>query len=1385
MSIASERENISRGGLFMSDFLTESIETMPEWNADNARFDGFVDNLQDIVDEFPVGAAPSESQTEDDLIWPVLHSLGWNEHLRQQNISSVGREGVPDGLLFENAAAKVRANKLSDEWKRYRDGLVVVESKRWALPLDRSMSSAGGITAPSSQMLRYLRRIDIITGGGLLWGILTNGAKWRLYFQGARSVSEHFFELDLARLLGLPGHDDGLFKLDDQDRAHWLKVFWLIFRCDGFVGDPKNTFHQRAFNEGRNYEARVADDLSGKVFDKVFPALASAIVKEMPKADMQEVRDGALILLYRILFILYAEDRNLLPVNDRRYDGYGLRNKVRRDIGNRKDNNEVFSGRASNYWKLIDELFKSIDKGDRSIGLPPYNGGLFDRSSQTILEDISIPDDVMADVIDALSFESKGDERKYINYRNLSVRQLGSIYERLLEYEVVAGSAGIDIKLNVFARKGSGSYYTPDDLVQLILEETIDPLIERCWENFAAKVEQLKMGRISNSEAISQLKPLDPASAILDLRICDPAMGSGHFLVSLVDFMADRVIAAMAEAVAAVGGGAKEESYQSPLAQRIEEIRSTIKAKADVHKWTVDDELLDDRHIIRRMVLKRCVYGVDKNPMAVELAKVSLWLHTFTVGAPLSFLDHHLRCGDSLFGSWVYEGIDKVKSYGTPLLLDSSTRKSLNEAPARMKKVEDQTDADIEEARSSERLFAEVKEITAPLDALLKLVYAFDWLEASDFNQREAIGMFLEGKYGDPFEISMNCSEMKPVENYDDSANKKVRGKFRNVVDVINEAKSFVEDERFLNWQVSFPGIWSDWEQENLSGGFDAVIGNPPWDKMKLQQVEWFGERRPEIANATPASKRKEMVKALIASGHPLAKEFEIASMRASTGMKIARECGDYPLLSSGDVDISWLFMERALTIIKDEGLVGLLIPTTIATGKTTSKFFNVVSTNGRLKTLYDFENGRQSFTDKKPFFENVHRSLKFCAFIVSRPKSIRSTTCAFYLHDVSELQNPDRVFRLNSDDFARINPNTGGVTQFRWRRDVNLVSQIYKNAMPLVDRLSGTEMKAWPVKYMTMFHMTNDSHLFRSVDQLRRKEKAHSVGGSIYDSASGIWFPLYEGKMIHQFDHRYASINSHGGRSATNEETTPKQRADPNFAPHPRYWVNEQEIKLKLAKGIDWVVAFREIASSTNRRTAIAAIVPKAGFGNKAPLLLPDQISPTEYRADLIVGNFNTIAFDFVARLKVPSGTLNLFIVEQFPMVPPELFETRKFGRKSAGQIVREIVLELTYTSSDLAPFARDMGYLDKTGNVKPPFVWRDESDPNRHLKLRAKLDALFFHLYGITDRSDIEYIYSTFPIVEREEREAHNDKFMSCLYCLEYMNALQADKPDADICI
>jgi hypothetical protein len=1363
------------GSLFTHDFLTDSIRKLEDWvGVSDAELAQLHDKLARIFATFPTSKSPNEAQTEDDLIWKVLQVTGWTSFLRQQNLAPKGREDVPDGILFKNDAAKAQANKTAEEWRRYEFGLAMVESKRWNRPLDRRSGQRGEETAPSTQMLRYLRRVEDLTTGKLRWGILTNGARWRLYYQGARSVAENFFEVDLAKILRVEGHEGGLFALNDDERDHALRVFFLIFRQRAFTGtasDPR-TFHQRALAEGRFYEERVATDLSNLVFNQVFPELVRAIAAAAPDAPLPNVRQAALILLYRLLFILYAEDRDLLPVNDRRYGDYGLRDKVRGDVGDRKTKNDVFSGTAARYWAVIDDLCRAIDKGDGSIGLPPYNGGLFDRDRTPLLAKIRVPDDVMANVIDALSFERGEHGRRYINYRDLSVQQLGSIYERLLEHEVIRDAGDIAIRPNIFARKNSGSYYTPDDLVSLIIRETIGPLVDDRIAAFRARIDEQDGSDKPLATKLGALKRVDPAERLLELKICDPAMGSGHFLVALVDYLADQVITAMAEAEAAVTWG----HYISPLASRIEAIRNTILSNAEQRGWIVDEDQLDDRHIIRRMILKRCIYGVDKNLMAVELAKVALWLHTFTVGAPLSFLDHHLRCGDSLFGLWINRAIDTAakiengkKQQTQTLFLHESTTRALRAASS-MQIIEGLTDAEIAEAHRSADVFAEVKDMTAPLAALLSFFHALDWLELNNAANKPLLQAFLTGVFGDPASIALG--KIKPLDKVYTSDRTKADAEAFSKM--LADVREIVDEQGFLHWQATFPGVWSDWQNADLTGGFDAVIGNPPWDRIKLQKVEWFAARRPDVAKVERAAERKKMIEALQAANDPLAGLFAKAEHRAQAAARIARTCGDYPLLSGGDTNFNSLFVEQAARLCKADGVVGLLVPSGISTETASQKFFAKLIKNGNAKCVYDFFNKRAS---GELFFPDVYYRFKFSALVFS--PSLRSFgACRFatFVRDIAELADGAKTYTLGLADFATVNPNTNTAPVYKDPHDKVLSTKIYKSTPILVRHSPQGNQQAWPVKYATLYHMANDSNHFRTPQELEEREGAYPIGANLWKSAAGTWVPLYEGKMVQAFDHRASSIttvtkNVH--RPGQSEVTNLEEHQNPDFLPTPRYHVLAPD-------GLKPEIALKDVTSTTNSRSVIACIIPPHAAGHTLPLIQM-QLADPKARAlaqALLCANLNAIPLDFVARTKILSNHASWFIMEQLPVIEPAAYKTTSFGMKTAETVVRDAVLELTYTATDLAGFAADLGHVDSKGKVKPPFKW----DESRRQLLRAKLDAVYFHLYGVTKRQDVIYVFSTFPIVEEQETQAHG-RYLSRDLCLAWINALAAGDPDAEI--
>ncbi len=1340
------------GQLFTSYFLEEGILHTTAWQESLSQpsdLDSFRNQALTLLQKATNFHTINEASTEQELIRPLFELLGWVDFLPQQG--SDHNEDIPDHLLFGDTESKNRASTKPAPL-RYPDALAVAESKRFGLHLD-ARTDYGKANSPHAQILRYLATADINSDGRIRWGILTNGRIWRLYDRRALPRASGYYEVDL----------EAIVRLDD---SHSIRAFRLLFGRPAFSPQhgAQTSFLEEAIAEGRRYEEQVASDLTGVVFDKVYPALVRALA-DRSDAQLEDVRQAALVFLYRLLFLLYAEDRDLLPVNDDGYARYGMRKPIRGRIHKDMTDGRPFSESAASYHNHIATLCDLIDKGDNSIGLPPYNGGLFSAGAAPILQQVRLPDSKLGPIIYELSHTESNEGRRYVNYRDMTVQQLGSIYERLLEREPVRGEDGeITVRPNSYARKDSGSFYTPQPLVDLIVERTLGPLIDERRQRFERHAAQHKSSNNNKAARAAQLRPYDPAQAVLELKVLDPAMGSGHFLVTAVDYLSD----AIAELVESVPASVPwlDGHYVSPLVDRIETIRREILERAQAANWVVDEAQLSDQAVIRRMVLKRCIYGVDKNPLTVELAKVSLWLHSFTVGAPLSFLDHHLRCGDSLIGLRVNDATQELRRF-TGLFADSAVV-GAESAVEGMQEIEEMSDADVSEVQQSAELFRGVEQTTAELRGLMDFLCGLRWLtvgmKKKELTKYEyPLTMTLGRNAADAFRLLARgplalSAAQSEIEN----------GDWQEFTHIWNTARSIAAREDFLHWEVAFPGVWHRWQDDQPTGGFDAIIGNPPWDRIKLQEVEWFATRSPELALAPTAAARRRGIKALRDAGDTLAAQFDAAKLRADRLGQLVRASGHYPLLGGGDINLYSLFVERSMRLIKPDGIVGLLTPSGIYADKTAARFFKSVSTSGRVGGLFDFENRRLG-TNLPPFFPDVDSRFKFCAFIFGgEERRFDRTECAFFLHDTVAIQDGERCFPLAAADFARVNPNTGTAPVFRTRRDADITRRIYECHPVLVDRSGREEVRAWPVRYSSMFHMTNDSHLFRTAAQLDA-DGFYPVQGNRWKKGDALYLPLYQGRMIWHFDHRANSVlvNPESTHNPyLSEPVTEEQHADPSFLPQTQYWVPAEDVKTALEESSGWTLGFRDITNPTNERTMIAAVVPWAGFGNPIPILQGMEAP----MASCLVANLNSLGFDYVARQKAQGTHMNWYIVEQLPVIASADYD-RTFGDTTARDLVRDHVLRLTYTAHDMAPFAHDLGYDG------PPFIWNDEE--RRHL--RARLDALYFHLYGLS-KDDAAYKLDTFPIVRRHDGAAFGH-YRTKNMVLAYYNALAAGDTDVKV--
>ncbi len=751
--------------------------------------------------------------------------------------------------------------------------------------------------------------------------------------------------------------------------------------------------------------------------------------------------------------------------------------------------------------------------------------------------------------------------------------------------------------------------------------------------------------------------------------------------------------------------------------------------------------------------------------MAVELCKVALWMETLDPGKPLSFLERNIQCGNSLFGA-------------TPALLRAGIP---DEAFVPLTGDDKTVCSEARKQNKQERSgqLSLFRPDMQPWERLGNLAEALLELDApeetlNDVRRKEeryADMVRSAGYRHDQLLADAWCAAFVwPKDKATPYAltEETFRRLERNPYDLPKWMEATIAQLReryaFFHWHLAFPGIFTpkpsplaprpegegSEDVTGWEGGFDVTVGNPPWERIKLQEKEFFAQRAPEIAGARTAAERERAIKALPQTDPALYQAYQDA-LRDSEGQShFLRNSGHYPLSAVGDINTYQVFAGLARQLRSERGRVGLVLPTGIATDYFNKDFFGALVEGRELASLYDFENAA-------PLFPGVHREQKFCLFTLTGLEApVDAADFAFFLRQPDELRDPERRFTLTAADFRRINPNTQTCPIFRTRRDAELTRAIYARVPVLVNEATGAN--PWGVSFLRMFDMTNDSGLFRTREQLENED--FTLQGNRFARRDEVFLPLYEGKLTQIFNHRTATFDDVSAQEVEKgnpREFTPVEYSEAETFSMPRFWVNQKEIEDKVTEKqlpAFWLT-FHGIANPNNERTFVATIGPLSGLGNSLPGIFGEHLSANQ--ASLLLGNLCTIAFDYIARLKIASRNVNFFVVEQLPVLLPSIYPqpcpwlAAVGGQPSAVSYAAFIlprVLELTYTAWDLQPFAQECGYDG------PPFVWDEE----RRFLLRCELDAAYFHLYGIA-RDDVEYIMETFPIVKRKDEAAHGE--------------------------
>ncbi|ABK44518.1 putative type II DNA modification enzyme [Magnetococcus marinus MC-1] len=1140
-----------------------------------------------------------------------------------------------------------------------------------------------------------------------LWGMVANGEKLRLLRDNPSLTRPAYVEADLERMFA-----EQLF----ADFA----AFWLLFH-ESRTRPREGKVTACLLESWHNLAAEEGSRALGELRQGVTTALRQLGNGFLQKRDNQSLRDKIasgsldrkeyfqelLRLVYRLLFLFKAEERGLLHAPDadeaatRIYqEGYALARL--RDKARRKRH---YDGHTD-LWQGLRITFTGLAEGAAPLALPAL-GGLFDADQCPHLDAAEIDNAHLLEAIRAISFHAKGKALERINYRDMGTEELGSVYESLLELhpridvETAPWQFGFvgddeDEKSGKGSdRKLTGSYYTPPSLVNELIKSALEPVLERTIRD----------------------NPTDPVGALLKLKVCDPACGSGHFLLAAARHMG-----------------------------------------AEIARLTADSDTPGEQqrqHALREVV-RHCIYGVDKNPLSVELCKTALWIETLEPGRPLTFLDHRIKCGDSLVGA-------------TPAAIEAGIPDdAFKPVTGDDKKVCTALKKRNKEQRESKMGSLFRDDEIHPWERLGDLAAAMQNLDASPADSIEDIarqkkryaehvrsGGYLSGQFladawcaafmnkkDDPFGAAITEEPFRRIQKNPHDVPHALKEKIR----------SLAGQYGFFHWHLEFPEVFRPpakgeaVENETMGwrGGFDVLLGNPPWERIKLQEQEFFAARHPDIAKAKNASERQQRIRWL-ADGmlckhlfpeldhsqekclgeQRLHAEFNEAKRMAEAVSVFVhlngKEGGRFPLTGVGDVNTYALFAELFLNLQSTTGRAGVIVPTGIATDNSTKAYFEAVALGGRLASLIDFENSA-------PIFQGVHRSFKFA--LLTLGNDILETRFTFFATRAEHLLEKERQFTLTPEEIALINPNTKTCPVFRSRQDAELTKKIYRNVPVLIKESPNrkADENPWGIRFMRMLDMSNDSGLFRTAEQLTQMG-AEREGVKWLDGDGTVWVPLYEPKMFSFYDHRASSYASRGDERGYRvlPDTSDEDHLDPNFSVQPFYWVNLSEVDNRIpdAWQREWLLGFKDITSPTNERTVIPTVIPKGAVGNKMPLLISENedIPPKVYSG--LIANISSIPFDFIARQKVGGVTLNYFYVKQFPVLPPSIYNQMDI------EFIVPRVLELTYTAHDLKPFAEDLGYDG------PPFRW----DPDRRAILRAELDAYYARLYGLT-RDELRYI-------------------------------------------
>lgn len=1154
-------------------------------------------------------------------------------------------------------------------------------------------------------MLEYLNNTENI------YGIIANGPTLRLIRNSGQLVKQTYIEFDLRRML-------------EEDKYTEFCLLFRLLHASRFKAEGDNqSIIEKYFNLSIESGNRIRAGLS-QAAQKAMEIIGNAALRgTAPGNDALRSRlmSGSLSveafnkelmhLIYRLLFLFIIEDRGLVYDGDtpdiRRwreiYKQYYAVSRYR----NLSELSHVRNARYNDLWEgLMDSfrLFEDEEFGGK-LGIKPLGGVLFSHNTLENLKNCEIANDAVFDAFRSLNlFRDENGQLVKINYSSLDVEEFGSVYEGILEKRPLLNMVTADSDCTFgfvggLDRQSTSSYYTRPDLVQSLIRTTLEPVIKA------------RLSKLSTTE--------EKVASLLSMKVCDAASGSGH------------IVLAMARMIA---------WYVSSI-RTGEDNPASMEYRRALHE-----------------VIQKCVYAVDYNPDAVELCKVVLWIEGYCAGMPLSFLDHHIRCGNSVVGvtdlDMLLNGVpDKAFSAtdkDTLKAIKGLNKKAIDDIKAikdgkkiglkvnlfrkefRIPKIDEEQISLAEKVREisalPEKSLSEQQEKQRRWEELMQSPRVESLRRACDIYTAAFYHTFTyDDVHAGADAITLPDSPYTATVYQALEEIKQQEKPNSNYVPLTEEFKASVAEEamrqRFFHWCVEFPEVFAG------GGGFDVMCGNPPWDKIKVEDKKWFESHgRMDIVNAGTAAQRKKAIETLKDSDESLYYEYQQALADAEAMSRFVRFGGRFPLTATGDIDLYPMFAELCLQFSKEAW--GLVLPTGIAVNDSNKAFFSKLVDENRLISLYDFENRERLF--------DIDSRFKFCLLTAGKKQSKpRAVQGGFYLTRLDHLLDPNRIYTLQTSDFSLLNPNTKTCPTFRTSHDAELTAKIYRNCGHIIQN-ENTGDNPWKVKFGRMFDMSNDSYLFRTYEQLT--EAGATMTGNRFTMSDGeVYVPLYEGKMIWHYNHHYGTWPIGGERPNAIDSPSLQEMQDPSSCIIPWYWLPQISIDNKMESSFGEIkggfIIYRSIGRSVDERTFINTTVPDAfGVGNSAT-----AIGCSTVPGLILQGIMSSIPFDYVVRQKVGGINMSTYFVKQFPILAPDQIPD------DVKWEMAKRVIELTYFNHDMDAWAEELWEeMTDEQRVEMPNIGRKEPfvfEPDRRAVLQAELDAIVAHLYGLTT-DELRYI-------------------------------------------